>query len=535
MTADIVTAYRLTPMQHLMLAHSIGAPTSDACFVQYGLRVSGPFEPERYRAAWQSLVARHTALRTCFAWRGLEEPLQVVLSDATVSLTLLDYRDSDDLEARLTKLAASDSRAAFQLTAPPLLRLAAVRLPGEAWHLLIGMHHLIVDGWSAEQLLREAAGTYAGAGPSQPAPEFGSYLAWLDGQDFHGAEQHWNQALASLPAGAGFPGALSRPGRRRSSALRESRRELDAVTVAALRERSRSARVTLSTMVRAAWGALLARYAGVPEAVFAVTVAGRPAELPEVSETVGPFLNNLPVRVGQPGADLVGWLAGLQRDAARSEQHQWCSPAQIQEWAGRDSARALCDTLLVFQNYPGDQELPALGPRTRFERWRPAGPTVRTGFPLTLTVTATDTLTMRTTVDSGVISRPGVQRLEEDFCAVLDALAAGRPDLPLPPPWQPPAESGDRARRATVAYRPPETDVEKQVAGVFAEVLEVDQVGADDDFFDAGGNSLAAVHLSWRLRDSFGVELPLETVFTSRTPAALAAVLDPADPQPALT
>jgi hypothetical protein len=80
LSAEIDTAYPLTPMQELMLGHSIGSPDSDACFVQYTLRVTGPFDAIRYRGAWQQLADRHPALRTCFAWRGLDQPLQARMS-----------------------------------------------------------------------------------------------------------------------------------------------------------------------------------------------------------------------------------------------------------------------------------------------------------------------------------------------------------------------------------------------------------------------------------------------------------------------
>jgi acyl carrier protein len=526
--ADILTAYRLTPMQELMLVHSVGAPGSDACFVQYSLRVEGPFDPERYRAAWQQLTDRHAALRTCFAWRGLDEPLQVVLAGAPVPLTELDWRDcGDDLDARLAELAGQESRQGFTLTAPPLLRLVVVRLPDERWHILIGLHHLVVDGWSVEQLLREAAEQYRSPAPDgDPAPDFGDYVAWLDEQDPAVAEAYWRGALEGLTPGAGRPGALQRPARPDGRAeLREVRWELDAELADGLRTRARAARVTLSTLVRGAWGLLLARYAGTGEAVFAVTVAGRPPELPDAGATVGPFLNNVPVRVGSPAGDLTAWLAGLQREQARMDAHQWCSPAQIQRWSGQDSARALCDSLLVFQNYPGDAELPDLGPGTRLRRWRTAGPSVRTGFPLTLTVTAADTITVRAGYDSTVLSKPGLTRLGEEFTAVLTALAEGADELPLPAPWTAPAEDTGRTRRLRTPVRPPRTPLEERITAVFAEVLEVDEVGADDHFFDAGGNSLAAVHLSWRLRRVLGVDLPMEAVFVSPTPAALAAAL----------
>jgi amino acid adenylation domain-containing protein len=89
----------------------------------------------------------------------------------------------------------------------------------------------------------------------------------------------------------------------------------------------------------------------------------------------------------------------------------------------------------------------------------------------------------------------------------------------------------DRKALPAVEHQPsggraPRTPREEILASVFDELLEVDSVAADDDFFALGGHSLLAARLTSRIRTVFGVELGIRSVFTARTVAALDALLD---------
>ncbi|HEV2736596.1 MAG TPA: amino acid adenylation domain-containing protein, partial [Longimicrobiaceae bacterium] len=68
----------------------------------------------------------------------------------------------------------------------------------------------------------------------------------------------------------------------------------------------------------------------------------------------------------------------------------------------------------------------------------------------------------------------------------------------------------------------PRTPTEAALAGIWAEVLGVDRLGAEDDFLELGGHSLLAMRVAARVRESLGVELPLAAVLEARTVAALA-------------
>ncbi|MBB5873235.1 acyl transferase domain-containing protein/acyl carrier protein [Allocatelliglobosispora scoriae] len=75
-------------------------------------------------------------------------------------------------------------------------------------------------------------------------------------------------------------------------------------------------------------------------------------------------------------------------------------------------------------------------------------------------------------------------------------------------------------------YVAPRTELESSLASVWGAVLGVDSVGAEDDFFDLGGNSLIAVQLISQIRKTVGVKLPLRSLFETPTVSGMAGLVE---------
>ncbi len=76
------------------------------------------------------------------------------------------------------------------------------------------------------------------------------------------------------------------------------------------------------------------------------------------------------------------------------------------------------------------------------------------------------------------------------------------------------------------SYEVPRTPDEEVMATIWAEVLQLDRIGRQDDFFDLGGHSLLATQVVSRIRDVFQVDMPVRTVFEASTIAALAHAIE---------
>jgi acyl carrier protein len=91
-----------------------------------------------------------------------------------------------------------------------------------------------------------------------------------------------------------------------------------------------------------------------------------------------------------------------------------------------------------------------------------------------------------------------------------------RAALPAPGADRPPLEA---------EYVAPETPVEEILAGLWREALGVERIGIHDSFFALGGHSLKATRVLLRVREVFGVDVPVHRLFERPTIAGLAVAI----------
>ncbi|HEY3304679.1 MAG TPA: non-ribosomal peptide synthetase [Candidatus Binatia bacterium] len=87
-------------------------------------------------------------------------------------------------------------------------------------------------------------------------------------------------------------------------------------------------------------------------------------------------------------------------------------------------------------------------------------------------------------------------------------------------------KADERRPELSQPYVAPRNEVERMLAEIWAEILSLDRVGVNDNFFDLGGHSLAATRVVSQVIEQFRLELPLQSLFQSPTIAEMAAVID---------
>ena len=381
--------YPLTPLQEGLLFNAASAPGSGVDVVQIVCAVGAALDAGSLEKAWGSLLATHGLLRTCYR-QG--EAVEAHPGSVGAYVTAADWRGAPrgSRQEKIARHLEEERRKGFALDRPPLVRLSLIREEEASSTLVLTLHHILLDGWSYPLLLEDLLSVYeaiaaGGEAPSLLRGDFRSYARWLGSVDHRASGAFWRAYLGGIQEptplpheaeSAGPAGPFMQYGR--------VERRIPSTVLERLRALSEASGVRFTTIFHAAWGLLLARYAGREEAVFGETRACRRAPVDGIAGMLGCFINTVPVRVrARPEADVWEWLAALEREHTPVRDHERTPLGAIREWIGAPGDRPLFDSIIVYNTRSARTVM-----RSRRGALHVAGCSVfsHTNFPLVLEV-----------------------------------------------------------------------------------------------------------------------------------------------------
>ena len=363
---NIQNLYCLSPMQEGILSHGLFNPNSDVYFQQMLISLSGAIEANQIETAFNRLVKKHEVLRTLFLWEEIPRPIQVVLKERPIRLYCEDITGTtvNEQPPIIQKIMQADRETKFDLVNEPLLRIKLIKTAGADFKLLVGFHHIIMDGWcfglifddflNFSAKLRTGARAHARRIEPGPVTPYSKYLKWLSGFNKEAARHYWEEYLADyhLPVYLGRNPNTTNP----KQGINEKLIEIDRRLGAALINFAREHETTLNTVFQSAWGILLQKYRMRSDVIFGYVVSGRPPEIDGAEKMTGLFINTLPLRIKTDrNSTFIDILARVKIDSINSKPHESLSLAEIQSLSA--VKRGLFDHLLIFENFPARQYL----------------------------------------------------------------------------------------------------------------------------------------------------------------------------------
>lgn len=315
------------PQREIFLAAALSREANCAFNESVLVRLHGPVREADLRFAIDAVIARHDALRSVVSEDG--ESLCIAPAyDAPVEWTDLTYLPATEQESALADASARDAGTPFDLHAGPLLRITAFRLSAESVALLLTGHHIVLDGWSANQLLEEIAAVYSGGARAlnelAPLLPFSRYAAEQREREARGEfetnERYWVSRFEGRSPRLDLPTDRPRP-LVKSYAGATLQGTLPQDVYERLKKFSARNGCSLYVTLLAAFELLLHRLSGQDELVVGISTAAQ--ALLEGQSLVGHCVNYLPVLSElKPGQTTLAHLKAARTALLDAQEHQ---------------------------------------------------------------------------------------------------------------------------------------------------------------------------------------------------------------------
>jgi amino acid adenylation domain-containing protein len=394
------------------------------------VRLRGQLNAALLQQALNEIVRRHESLRTTCGAEG-DAPVQIIAPPGPLPLLIHDLTalPERDREAELERLVLLEAQRPFELARGPLVRVTLVRLVVDEHAVLVTMHHIISDGWSAGIFIRELAVLYTAYEMGRPSPlpepmlQFADFAAWQRGQ-LQGAlleEQltYWREQLTGMPD-LDLPTDRPRPPvpSFRGGAVQF---DISLEVVGRLQAVARQEGATLFMALLTVYQAVLGRYARQEDFGVGSPLAGRGRA--ELQGMIGFFVNMLVLRANLRGRPSYREALRRARDASLGAfQHQDVpfEKLALEMRPERDPSRSpLFQVGFVLQNNPpprydtpGGLQISRLAPDLEVCKWD-------------MNLTAVDGIqgvSLRWTFSTDLFEAATVQRMARHFQALLEAV-----------------------------------------------------------------------------------------------------------------
>ncbi|MFJ5808372.1 MupA/Atu3671 family FMN-dependent luciferase-like monooxygenase [Streptomyces sp. NPDC093093] len=480
------------------------------------VRLSGALDTAALGKAVTGLVERHAALRTVFrAGTGDETVRQVVRADADIALRASDLRDHADADAAVAAVLTRESRRPYDLAEGPLFTPRLLALADDEHVLVLGMHHIVTDGHSATLLAADLEELYTAAVEGRAArftAPAGTTVGAPEPERDPADLRWWQDRLTPLPPAPALP--TDRPRGRRvagSGAAVEIR--LDPARTSALREWSGQRGVTLFATLLTGWQLVLRERSGQDEFVVGSTFGRR---TPETADTVGFHVSVLPLRVSLTDTTSLTDAVRATRDAlfdADAHQHVDLDALLTAVHPDRGNPRPLITVSADLDTAPLTRiDLPGLRAREV-----PGG---TESAPLEMALMAIRSgsgLRLRLRYDADLFDAATARAHLDDLDRILAAMAGGVAER-VRDTAAVPAVGADHVPAVPAAAGP----VPEELRTIWQAVLKVEEVPDDGDFFDLGGNSISAIRLINRVRETLDVDFAMADFFADANLGAMA-------------
>uniref|UniRef100_UPI001E3408EC condensation domain-containing protein n=1 Tax=Ralstonia solanacearum TaxID=305 RepID=UPI001E3408EC len=348
--ANIEDIYPLAPLQEGILYHHLVAKQRDPYLLSVLFSLDSHARLEAFAQALQSLIARHTILRTAVIWDGLDEPMQVVWRQAALERHQVLLDDADGDVATQLKQRFDQGHHNLDLRQAPLMRLVfAEDAAKRRWVAMLVFHHMVDDATSLKVLRTEFEAYLTDAARCLPrAIPFRNYVARTR-QAIAGKthEAFFREMLADVVEPTLPFGLQDVKGD--DLAIEQATRRLGRPLSRRLRQQARLLKVSAASLHHLAWARVVGATSGREDVVFGTVLMGRSQGGRSAEHAVGMFINTLPLRVPLGDRMVCAGARDTHVRLAALMGHEYAPLASAQRCSGVAAPLPLFSALLNYR------------------------------------------------------------------------------------------------------------------------------------------------------------------------------------------
>lgn len=526
--------YPLTLHQQGLLFHHLsGAEDIGLLIVQ--CKLNGKLDFELLQSAWQMNVQQHEVLRSSVHWKKIDTPVLLVRPEVIMNWNKVDWSSisTNEQENKLVEFKNDLKKKGLQLDKNPLTNITLVELGSNSYYLLWQCHHLLLDGWSSNIILKDFMKFYDMLSNDKEVlfesiPSYKSYLNWRKNSSGQEAENFWKETLNGFDK----PLLFQSLGAHLQKRLEVKNMVLTVAESEAIKALAKKNHITINSMFQGAWALLLSQYFDKEDVVFGTTVSGRSSGFPKIDLMSGMFTNVIPVRaILTKNLLALDCFKKIQLQQQLARNHDRFTVEELLENKENFKGATLFDSLFVFENFPQHDITGSDLKMTDFISG------ISTTYPLTLIIRIDDDIKIDLIYDGNAIEEDIPTWLIENFRVCIEELLTKedinvinlRKELNTAVQLNKPSKSEDNSISKKEEYIAPSTETESLLVKLWEEVFAIDDISINDNFFSLGGKSLIAVKMFARLSEKHSVKLPPTTLLEHPTIAEIGKLIDGGD------
>lgn len=443
MNNNIKDVYGLTPSQEGIYFQYFKNAETKTYQLYYLCSINKETDLDIIKKCVELLSVRHRVLKTAFTvLKSTGVIKQVILENRYPEFSIIRF-DGKFSDNSLESILNKEINKPFNLQKDSLFRVIVVDFTDERF-MLFHAHHIILDGWCLPVIIKDLQKYYTQLSDGISAEgltaviekeaamqtEYSQYVNWIKKQDTDECSLYWKNLVSDF-----LPSYIY--GKENNKGLTNEeivtfKTVLEAEISHKIEQFGKECRVSHNTVFETAFGIALQKYTGSDDVIFNKVISGRNTALKNIENTLGLFINTVPVRIRSDASKtLAGLIGETHTQGINAEKYGVLSLSQIYKFC--DIASSAIDTLFVFENYYtgdiADFENGPISPKLVFFK-------EQTEFNLTLTVSKkNDTYVIGTSYSKNIYTEKEISDFIKGYIAILASFIDATiriKDIPVP-------------------------------------------------------------------------------------------------------